>query len=186
MGREAAAVGDWQGQSGPGRATLETDFVRFSGPFRVRLDFAACGSIDVDGPRLRFETADGVLSLDLGEREAARWLDRIQNPPSLGQKLGLRPGQAVRVIGQLPPIGVPTVAKADLVLLAIDLPGGLDDIDACAASMEPGQDVWIFFEKGRKDVTGADVILRGRAAGVTDTKVCRVSEGKTGQRFRRR
>lgn len=194
MGRDATATGQWQGQTGQGKAYLETDFVRFSGPFRAKLDFKACHTIAADGGWLRFEAPDGVLALELGENEAARWLDRIQNPPSLGQKLGLKPGQAVRVMGPIPVeveaelarIGAPVTANAALVLLAIDLPDGLGDIDACAESLASGQDLWIVFEKGRRDVTGTDVIQRGRTAGLTDTKVCRVSETLTGQRFRKR
>ena len=194
MGREAAAVGDWQGQSGPGKATLETDFVRFSGPFRVRLAFAACRSIDLDGPRLRFVADDGVLALDLGDTEAARWLDRIRNPPSLGQKLGLKPDRPVRRLGPVPPeveaelarLGCPVAAHASLSLLTLDLPHGLSALERCAEALMSGDDVWVFFEKGRKDVTGTDVIRCARAVGLIDTKVCRVSESMTGQRFRKR
>ena len=194
MGREAAAVGDWQGQSGPGKAFLETDFVRFSGPFRVRLAFAACESIEVAGPWLRFTAADGVLALNLGEAEAARWLDRIRNPPSLAQKLGLKPGQPVRRSGPLPPevdaelarLGCPLAEQAPLALLTLDLPDGLSAPGPCAEALQAGNDVWVFFEKGRKDVTGTDVIHGARTAGLIDTKVCRVSDTMTGQRFRKR
>ncbi len=194
MGREATVVGTWQGQSGPGKATLETDFVRFSGPFRVRLTFAACHNIDVDGPWLRFTTADAVLALELGEPDATRWLDRIRNPPSLAQKLGLKPGRPVRRAGPLPPeveaelarLKIPAAPDAPVILLGLTLPGGLGALDEAAASVAPGLDIWVFFEKGRKDVTATDVIMRGRVLGLTDTKVCRVSDTMTGQRFRKR
>src|ERR1041384_8074346 len=98
MGQEVSCHASYNGQGSEGRAYLETDHVLFRGDFRVRLPFTMLTAIDAAHGRLHLTTPDGILSLDLGPR-AAQWAEKIRNPKSLLDKLGVKAGQRIAVLG---------------------------------------------------------------------------------------
>src|SRR2546425_8668543 len=91
MGAEATGPATFNGQSSSGKARLETDVLRFRGgdlklsiPFKDIEKVSSCkGMLSVT---FRGETA----SFDLGAA-STRWADKIKNPPSRLQKIGVKP-----------------------------------------------------------------------------------------------
>jgi hypothetical protein len=191
MGREARCRVRATGREVDAKVLLETDELIVRGDLRLRLPFAAltrvearCGTLLVDGP-------DGPVEIDVGEKEAERWAARIRNPPTLRQRLGLAddatvallgaPDDALRdALGRSAPAGPD---RADAVFASIEDRDGLDQVPALAEGLRRDASLWIVYPKGRKDVREADVLAAGRAAGLKDTRVARVSATHTGLRF---
>ena len=98
MGAEARCVGHFNQRSSEGKALLETDFLLFRGDFRVKVPFKDIHSLTAADGQFSVGFDEGTLRLDLGAA-AEKWMRKIQNPPSLMDKLGVKPGAVVSVIG---------------------------------------------------------------------------------------
>ena len=178
-----------------GKAQLETDFILFRGPERFKITFAELTRVTADGGILRLEFAGGPLELDLGEA-AAKWAGKILNPPSLLDKLGVKPGLTVRLIGEFdafePGFGqqiaargaaVVTKGKCNLLFFAAEKSAELARIAKLKVNLEPGGALWVIYPKGVPDIKEIQVIQAGRAAGMKDVKVARFSATHTGLKF---
>ena len=98
MGREHTCEASYNRERGEGKALLETDEVVFRGAFRARVTFASVTGITVRAGALSLKTAGGTLTLHLGEY-AEQWAEKIRNPPSRIEKLGVKSGLSVSVLG---------------------------------------------------------------------------------------
>src|SRR3978361_1336213 len=98
MGAEALCVAHFGGESSQGKAHLETDFLLFRGSFRVKVLFQEIRQLTEAGGQLSVSFGGGMLCLDLGTT-APKWLQKIQNPPSLLDKLGVKTGRRISVWG---------------------------------------------------------------------------------------
>ena len=116
MGQEVACTAKFEGKESGGVAMLETDFILFRGDFRVKIAFPTMKSVKAENDWLVIESPAGALKLRLGAR-AEKWARKILHPPSLLDKLGVKPGLRVRIIGvpdfaeQLARNGATIVAK---------------------------------------------------------------------------
>jgi len=178
-----------------GKAQLETDFILFRGPERFKITFAELTRVTADGGILRLEFAGGPLELELGDA-AAKWAGKILNPPSLLDKLGVKPGLTVRVIGEFdtfePGFGqqiaarqatVVTKGKCNLLFLAAAKSADLARIAKLKVNLEPGGALWVIYPKGVPGIKEIEVIQAGRAAGMKDVKVAKFSATHTGLKF---
>lgn len=197
MGQEATITATWNGATSIGKAMLEGDHLLLRGEMRVKLMLADLTGSAVAGDDLALTTPAGTLSLTLGAAKAADWLHRIQNPKSVLDKLGVKPGQRVALRGQPPdPVLSAELARggvtgdadhnADLVLLVADTISDLDAVAALAKDLGSKSGLWIIYPKGRRDITQEDVFAAGRGAGLVDNKVCAVSPTHTALKFVRR
>lgn len=196
MGQEASVTGTWNGASSNGKAMLETDHLLFRGDVRVKLMLADLLSVEQAGEALVLTTADGTLSLELGAKKAADWWNRIRNPKSVLDKLGLKPGVSVALRGTPDPVLAAELARtgvageggpdADLVLLVADRVEELAAVADIAPTLNPKAGLWIIYPKGRRDITQDDIFAAGRGAGLVDNKVCGVSPTHTALKFVRR
>ncbi len=197
MGQEATVTATWNGITSNGKAMLEGDHLLLRGDVRVKLMLADLTASAVDGDGLVLTTPDGTLSLALGAAKAADWLHRIQNPKTVLDKLGFKPGQRVALRGQAPdPVLAAELSRggvtgdagddADLVLLVAGAVGDLSAVAGLSASLRPKSGLWIIYPKGRRDITQEDVFAAGRGAGLVDNKVCAVSPTHTALKFVRR
>src|ERR1039458_9617217 len=98
MGQEIECRIRYQEQALAGKAYLETDHVRFRGTKRFKVLFKEMKSVQAEGGILRLEFAGGPAELELGAA-AEKWAHKILNPPSRLTKLGVKPGIAVRLVG---------------------------------------------------------------------------------------
>src|SRR4051812_17716489 len=129
MGREVRCHCELDGTPGEGRALLETDEVVFrGGALRFRAPFSSLTEVAADGDVLHLVGPHGDARLELGECEAARWAERIRNPPSLLDKLGLVAGGVVALVG---PVGADVravVAERAAVADGLEAVDGADDV----------------------------------------------------------
>ena len=114
---------------------------------------------------------------------------------SLIDKLSIKAGMRVAVLAvddadflaqlaaKTGEVGKRLRADCDVVMLGVEKTAGLDRITACAVSIKPAGGVWVVYPKGRKDITQAQVMEAGLAAGLVDNKVCSFSATHTALRF---
>ncbi|MEQ1756551.1 MAG: hypothetical protein ABL973_20715 [Micropepsaceae bacterium] len=186
-GRERAQV----------KAHLDGQALELRGGRKLRVPLTTIAKAEVDGDRLRIETASTKFTLQLGAKDAALWARKILNPPSLATKLGVKADRTVLLVGKLPPeivaaametAGVTKVASmpvklgADITVLALEPTREAATISAAAKKLRAGKALWLVYQKGQA-FNGDLVIAASRAAGLKDTKVARISETHSGLRF---
>jgi hypothetical protein len=174
-----------------GKAYLETDYVLFRGTERFKVGFGELTGVKADGGVLKLEFAGGPLELELGTA-AEKWARKILNPPSLMDKLGVKAGLKIRLIGEFPgefPSDVAerqatlTKGKCDLAFLAVARTTQLDHMRKLKPNILPGGALWVVYPKGLAEIREIDVIQAGRAAGMKDVKVARFSATHTVLKF---
>ncbi len=170
-----------------GRAQLETDFLLFRGSERLKVAFKDLTAVTANDGLLTLEYPGGPAVLELGP-QAAKWAQKILHPPTLLDKLGVKPGLAIAIEGEfdaefLAQLGQLTKSKADLLLFAATNAAALARIPRLIAKLKPTGALWIVYPKGVAVIREVEVIEAGRAAGLKDTKVARFSETHTALKF---
>lgn len=98
MGQEAACVAHAGGRSGAGKALLESEELIFRGDFRLVVPFRDVTEIRSQDGVLALRTSAGESSFELGPL-ADKWAEKIRNPRTLLDKLGVKSGQRVSMVG---------------------------------------------------------------------------------------
>src|ERR1700688_2624809 len=187
-------------QESEGKALLETSEIIFRGGFRLKLPFATILSAKVVSDELQLQTADGVAIFQLGAATAAKWCEKILHPKTRIEKLGIKPGTKVSLIGfedqdeeflkELQKTeAVMTAAKnglpkeCDCILLRTDTKQQLAQVAKIARKMLGAVALWIIYPKGQKHITEGDVFAAGHKARLTDIKVVGFSATHTALKF---
>lgn len=187
MGLEAACTVRYEGQVSRGKALLETQEILFRGDFRLRIPFGQIHSAEVNDGELHVRSSEGAAIFELGA-QAAKWADKILHPKSLLDKLGVKSGQRVAVLGVrdeqfLADLAarVPDVAKrkarqdSDLIFLGADTRAALEQLGTLRSCLKPNGGIWVIYPKKHKEITEDDARVVGRAAGLVDVKVAAFS-----------
>jgi hypothetical protein len=195
MGNEAKCIVRFDKQQSEGRALLETSEILFRGDFRLKIPFSAIKSARAADGELRVQTPEGLAVFELGAA-AAKWCDKILHPKSLIEKLGVKPGAKVSLLGDfeqgfLQELGEQThaatknklAADSEWIFLAADSQKELAQVSKLAKSLKGAAALWIVYPKGRKDITENDVLAAGRKAGLKDVKVVGFSATHTALKF---
>jgi hypothetical protein len=192
MGREATGavrIGDARGLHQPPpkhvKVVLETDELIFRGEVRGRVPFKALTTLEPGPDGLRLVWPDGEATVELSETEAARWADRIANPPSLLDKLGVQDGTTVVVLdvedgaftAELAgrKVKVSKTGPADVVVWGLDESADLARLQALIDWIRPAGALWAVWAKGRKGLNENHVRDAALDAGLVDVKVARFS-----------
>ncbi len=194
MGQEVVCIARHAGESSEGKAQLETDDVRFRGAFRAVVPLAEVTAATAAGGTLRIDYPGGPLELELGDR-AERWAHTILHPKTVVEKLGVKPGQRVALLGRADPAfrallterGAELVSEGDdldHLFLSAETPADLAEIAALRGRLAPDGGLWPIRRKGKDAaVSEGDVLAAGRAAGLVDVKVVRFSDTHTAAKF---
>lgn len=195
MGSEATCAATFAGKTAEGKALLETDELVFRAPgMRLRLAFKDLTRVEADAHHLRVVGPEGEVALALGP-VAARWAEKIRNPPSLLDKLGIREGtrvSALRIAGedflaQLATSGADVSTRArkssDVLLVGVESRDELARIAEAARSLAPAGGLWVVYPKGRSDLKETEIMAAGKRAGLVDNKTARFSATHTALRF---
>jgi hypothetical protein len=212
MGLEATCAATLDGETSRGKALLETTELLFRGDFRARVPLSEIKTVTVTGVTLTVKWRGGTLTLNLGA-DAAKWAEKIENPPSRLDKLGVKPGTGggngtrtrtrtrVALVGDFafdPSFGpsisdrgsiVSSSATADIVFYAPTSPADLElkRIAALAKRLTPAGALWIVRPKGKDTpITETDTRKAGLAAGLVDVKVAAFSPTHSALKFVRR
>lgn len=194
MGLDTTCSATFNKQTSVGRVQLETDYVLFRGDFRVKLALAAITGATAKDGVLSLRSAEGTLALSLGPG-AEKWAARIRSPKSRVDKLGVKPGARVTLVGlddatfldELKAAGADVSARvrlgSDQIYVAIESARDLARFTTLLPSLASDGAMWAIRRKGVADASEAATMAAGKAAGLVDVKVVRFSDTHTAEKF---
>jgi hypothetical protein len=194
MGQELVCSVLSNGKSHRGKALLESNEILFRGDLRLKIPLASIKKVEAGEGRLNVRTKDALYIFDLGPK-AEKWRDRIANPKSLLDKLGVKPGDSVSLQGSFPADFLTDLKKQGAVItrgksaapswifLAADSLAALANIKSAASALKNSAALWIVYPKGQKSITEHDVRGAGLRSGLTDIKVASFSPAHTALKF---
>jgi len=178
-----------------GKALLETDALLFrGGGTRLSIPFNQMSSVEAKAGVLRVKHSGGSASFAIGSA-ADKWADRIRNPPSRADKLGIKPAHRVMIVGvadaalraELESRGAQIVPRqasdVDLVFYGANGRAALDALRTLQKHLKQNGAIWVIRPKGSTAISEADVMNAGKAAGLVDVKVVRFSDSHTAEKF---
>src|SRR5713226_4980919 len=98
VGNELNCKAKFGEQKSEGKALLETSEILFRGEFRLKIPFSTIKSAKAVDGELRLQIAEGLAIFHLGAA-AEKWRDKILHPKSRIEKLGVKPGAKVSLLG---------------------------------------------------------------------------------------
>jgi hypothetical protein len=179
-----------------GKILLETSELIFRGTaYRLKIALAEIRDVKATNGELRVATKNGVLTFEVGTA-AEKWREKILHPRTRAEKLGVKQGTKVRLLGEfkadfakeLQTTGAEIAkagrsANADQTFFAADSKTTLAAIEEFAKKMKGPEALWVVYAKGKKDLSENDVIGAGRRAGLKDVKVVGFSSTHTALKF---
>jgi hypothetical protein len=196
MGNEANCVARIDGQKVAGKALLETGELNFRGAeCRVKITFGEMKGVTAADGELRITTKNRKFAFAVGAA-AERWREKILHPKTRAEKLGLKAGLRVAVIGDVEKefakelkqskaevVADGSAGGADAVFLFVEGNGESENIAKAAKKIRGAAGLWVVYAKGRKEITERDVLGAGRKAGLKDVKVVGFSGTHTAMKF---
>lgn len=195
MGKEADVTARFADGADRGRLQYEAPRLVFRGAQRRVYEGGSLVDVRAEGADLVL--ADGAR-FTLGEARAAAWVQAIRNPKSRLDKIGVKAGMRIAVIGVADPTfteelverGAAPVSERtalDLLFYAADSAEALAGIAGLVPALAERGALWIVSRKGKAaTVKDVDVMAAAKACGLVDSKVVGFSETLTALRFTRR
>ncbi len=197
MGYDATCTLTFDGKTTRGTALLEHKDLVFRGPVRLVIPLSTITKATARDGTLHLRFGGKSAELTIGSA-AEKWAGRITNPPSRLDKLGVKAGMTVAVIGvsddrflaevtaradkvarKTPPASRPV----DLIFYGVEHRDALGRIESLVPLIQPDGAIWIVRPKGRKEITEAETMAGGKRAGLVDVKVVSFSETHTAEKF---
>jgi hypothetical protein len=178
-----------------GKALLETDHLLLRLPDeRVKIAFGDIERLEAKDGRLAITHRRGNVTLYLGAA-AAKWIDKIKNPRSLMDKLGVKEGMNVSVDGvddaaflvelaARTHVATRPAGAVDIVFFGTENPSSLVRLASFKRMLASDGAIWVVHRKGR-DATlkDTDVFAAAKQAGLVDNKVVAFSATHTAERL---
>jgi hypothetical protein len=194
MGNTTTSRLHFEGRTYDGEALLETSELLFRGEPRLLIPFAKIQAVEVREGMLHVTFEGGVAVFEVAQ--AAQWAEKIRNPKSVVQKIGIKAGQVVSIVHLDDEAFVADVEKAgaavsrgrarknsDAIVYGANTRADLDRLAMLKGSLASNGSLWIIRPKGVKAITEADAMAAGKAAGLVDVKVVRFSDTHTAEKF---
>jgi len=195
MGKNAQVAARFADGPDEGRLQYEPPKLLFRGAQRRVFEGEALKGVRAEGSDLVL--ADGSR-FSLGEKQAQGWADAINNPKGRLDKLGVKSGMRVAVLGVADDAFAEELAERaaavvhdfenlDLFFYAADSVHELSRIDELVPALAEKGALWIVSRKGKAaTVKDVEVMAAAKAVGLVDNKVVSFSETLTALRFVRR
>jgi hypothetical protein len=183
VGLEAQCEGRWGTQVGQGVLKFEEKEVVFRGDFRLKIPVAAIKSATAQKGRLTVTFGSERASFVLGAA-AEKWVAKLTTPRSRADKLGVKPGLKVGVLGVSDPTFLEELRdrgavitegrapkEADLLFVGMTKVADLPKLDKLRGAIKKNGAIWVIWPKGVKAFREDDVRAYGPQAGLVDVKV---------------
>jgi hypothetical protein len=190
MGQEVQCEVRFGGKISAGKALLETDDLIFRGDFRLSIPLKAIQSLEAADGVLHVTSPAGTATFTLGA-QADKWAHKIRHPRTLADKLDVKPGMRVSLIGVTVNlegrageiIEGKAAKESDLIFLGAETAKDLARLRPLLKAMKRNGAIWVVYPKGKKEITEIAVLEAGRQAGLVDTKIARFSDTHTAHKF---
>ena len=196
MGQEALCKTTYNGKTTTGKARLETDVLQFRGAdFKLSIPFKEMRHVSMRGELLAITFSNGTASFRLGAA-AAKWADKILNPPSRLDKLGVKPDWRASAVGledqsfleelqgNVAFLSIGRIVKAsDAIFFGATKAAQLGRLEKLKSALKPNGAIWVVRPKGRPEISEQAVMAAGKAAGLVDVKVVSFSQTHTAEKF---
>jgi hypothetical protein len=194
MGNEARIPIEIGTKRAEAKVLLETEHVIVRGELRGRYPFTEMTELIAKSGVLSF-TFDGErVRLHLGD-DAAKWEQKIRNPKSVIDKLGIKAGQKVSIVGSLDDPARAAIEErsgdvssrsrkgSDVIFLAAETMADLDRLGTLRQSLHPSGAIWVVHRKGDPQLKDTDVMRVAKEAGLVDVKVVAFSKTHTAEKL---
>ncbi len=169
---------------------LETDELVVRGEARTRVKRSDIQRVNRRAGVVTVTSPAGSIALSLGEPAAERWEKKlVDQPKPLIDKLDVRPGAAVLLIGEhdetmraqlaarTPNVSRSANAKnRDVVFVYVGHIADMARIERGNAAMKDDGAIWVVHPKGPNGVADTSIFAKAKELGLTYTKVARISE----------
>lgn len=189
MGNEATCRVEIDGKAADAKVLLETEELIVRGRPALKIPFKDAKNVAAANGVLALRWNDQSVRIHVG-RDAGKWAEKIRNPKSVLDKLGVKAGQKISIAGPLDPsflgeLDVSTRVRkdSDVIFLAANHRDDLARLAKLRESLAPAGAIWVIRPKGIRDITEAEVMAAGKATGLVDVKVVKFSETHTAEKL---
>ena len=174
-----------------GTVRMEADHIDFAGSTKFRFRIAEIASPRREDDTLRFSFHGNPVGITLSSLKAAEeWIDYIQHPQTLADKLGVVEGCTVRVLN-LDDLELKTSLEAkktrvlnglggrcDMIMLGVERASELRQIEDLTEELRDEGAIWVVLPKSVRTVTKANVLAAAREAGLKQVEVLDFAENR--------
>ncbi len=191
MGQEALCTVRVGKKTVRGKALLESEALILRGDLRLNIPLREMKLVKAVRGELHVEYPGGVASFELGAL-ARKWAEKILHPKSLIDKLGVKPGAIVSVLGvrdtefrrqldgRTRQVSESKPRKdSDFIFFGAEHASDLARLKLLVPFLKSAGAIWVVYPKGQARVTEAGVIAAAKKAGLVDVKVARFSAAHT-------
>ena len=195
MGYDADCTLSIDGRQYRGTARLEEKDLIFRGETRLSIPLAQIAEVTARGGDLVVTFGDRRATLTIG-RLAPKWAEKIAHPPSRLDKLGVKAGMRVALIGiddadlasEIASRGAVVhnsrAADIDLLFFGARTPDDLWRLPSLTSQLRPAGALWLIREKGRNaPISESASMAAGKRAGLVDVKVVSFSETHSAEKY---
>jgi hypothetical protein len=192
MGLEATCRASFDGKTSAGKAHLDATELRFRGDFALKIPFNQIESFEVKGGKLKVKFPAGAAVFELGPA-AEKWALKIRYPKSVIDKLGVKPGFKVSVLGILDEnfrrqlrVRTEDISEdkaamgSELIFFSVDNVKLLGKLKVLQSALKKNGGIWVIWPKGQTHIKEDMVRAAARLQGLVDVKVVSFSETHSG------
>ncbi len=174
-----------------GLVRMEADHIDFAGSTKFRFRIAEIASPRREDDTLRFSFHGNPVGIIVDSvKTAEEWIDYIQHPQTLADKLGITEGCTVRVLN-LDDFELKSSLEAkktrvinglggrcDMVMLGVERASELRQIEDLTEELHEDGAIWVVLPKSVRTVTKANVLAAAREAGLKQVEVLDFAENR--------
>lgn len=154
------------------------------------------------GPKTKAKADGDLLVVSNGRKKASfkieknidRWVDKILNPPSRSQKLGIKEGSAIFLstgfpksfVDELKQAGgrrVNKIENCNLAIAKIKDRQALKVFESLSDELPKGVNIWLVWPKGSAAITQGDVMSAAKSLGFGPSKTAAFDDSHSSMRF---
>ncbi len=174
-----------------GDARLDVDHIDFAGATKYRFRLAEIANPRRKGDTIQFSFHGNPVSLTISSvRAAEEWIEYVQNPQTLADKLGVGEGHTVRILNlddselmsslesKKTKLLSSSNGRCDMVMLGVERAAELRQLGDLSRRLRPEGAIWVVLPKSVRTVTKANVFAAARDAGMKQVEVLDFSENR--------
>lgn len=192
MGQIIQTKAQFGNNNSQGEVHLETDSILFRGDFRLKIKFKDITSVKAIDGKLEISFPEGNAMFHLGEK-AEKWADKIKNPKSVIDKLGVKSSSRVAILGVQDKKFLNDLSKRtkliiqgvilkdlDFIFYSAENLKDLKKVSSLKKCLKKDGAIWVVSRKGKDaNIKEIDVMGTSKKAGLVDIKVVSFSDTHT-------